>query len=1213
MRKLVTTFLLAALLGIAGQANAAASWQQDRLDRGVVAVKTDDGVFVSWRHLAADGDATFNIYRDGVKLNEAPLVNISNYTDAAGTAGAVYKVEVIGADGVIDSGVSESWSEPYMKVHLDRPATGFVGEPGAYQHSYTYSPDDVSIGDVDGDGVYELFVKWVPSDAKDSASSGYTGNTLIDCYKLDGTKLWRVDLGQNIRSGNHYTQFMVYDFDGDGSAEFICRTAPGTKDGLGNYVTLNGDDPKVDYRVTSARADQMGIKDAVVGHVLDGPDYFTVFSGKTGEALASIYNRMNYSNYSTSVWGDTYGNRSDRHLAAVAYLDGKHPSAIMCRGYYRGAFVWALDFDGKELKEVWFSENKTSGKGLWGEGAHGISVADVDGDGCDEIIYGAASLDHDGSLLYRTGGGHGDALHVTHMLPEREGLQVFMPHEEKSASYPFDTELRDARTGEILYMKPQSGNDIGRGIAANCSALYPGHEYWAASDAGVYNHGTQIANNRPSINFRIYWDGDLLDELYDGTWVTKPEPNFSKIYTLADFSQYSHAASCNGTKATPNLQADLFGDWREEVILHDGSTDEDLLIFTTTIPTQYNLPCLLEDRQYRLAIAWQNCAYNQPPHLSYSPEEVYSTEALVLVSSGSSSQMVCLGEEIEPVVMTCKRAETLEAVSLPEGLSFAFDKETMTGTLTGKIAEPGDYEAVITTKGAADGNEVVKTLAIKVYRPSITSLTTLAYYSFDGPGETLKNHVNGEATAVGNAPAAIEGVRKGAAEFDGTNHYAQTAYDAIQVGEDDFTIEFWMKSKDDAAYVIHKGSNKKNETTGATGKWIGLELKNDVLYFAIDDDVTKSQAYVKEAGKWFNDEWHHVVLVRDKAELKLRMYIDAVEVAVGEDATGDISDNMEDFVIGNVNVDFNNNFTGCLDELYIYKGAMSASKVAERFAATGDDLAYFPFDEVDIITPNLVFGEATAVNGVPTAADGVKGGAVEFKDGIWYSQPAYDAIQFGTSNFSFETWLKSTDDNAYVFFKGSHSANAEAGTTGNWIGLERKSGYLCFSIDDDKTKSDCKLASADHVFNGEWHHIVCTRDYEGKSTRLYVDGVLAASNTTVGTGAISDNDEPLVIGCSDEVSRPFEGLLDEFYIRPYAMSADEVKSAYEAGGNSAVKNVVASDVVTRCWLVDAFSGIVVAQGAGDCSAALAEGASKGIYLMVIEKGRKSEVYKFIRK
>ncbi len=1192
----------------------AATPQAEYLDRGVVAVKTDEGVFVSWRSLARDGkDTAFDVYRDGVKINDTPISKVTNLTDPAGNAGAKYEVKAVKGSTVTDSGSCEAWATPYMKVHLDRPAGGKVSaQDGSSSSSYTYTPDDVSVGDVDGDGVYELFVKWMPSNAKDNASKGFTGPTIIDCYRLDGTKLWRINLGHNIRSGNHYTQFMVYDFDGDGCAEMICKTAPGTKDGKGNWVLLGNDKPTDDYRHQTDEP----VKS--LGRPLGGSEYLTCFSGKTGEALSTIPYRPAYDDVSTDIWGDNYGNRSERYLAGVAYLDGLHPSAIMCRGYYRAAFVWAVDFRDGKLSEVWLHQSDIPGQGIWGEGAHSLTIGDVDGDGKDEIIYGAGALDHDGKLLYRTNPnsdnseGHGDALHLAKMLPDREGLQVFMSHEEKDLHYPFDTEMRDARTGEIIFSKPQSGKDIGRGLAANVSAAFPGYEYWAASDANVYSMGNPIANNRPSINFRIYWDGDLLDELLDGTWVTKPEAYFTKINTLADFSQWSNAAACNGTKNTPNLQADIMGDWREEVILHDGTTQSDLLIFTTTIPTDYKLPCLMEDHQYRMAIAWQNTAYNQPPHLSYSPEESFETRSTLVVRSGSSSQLVNCGEPIEPIVVTMLRATGITASELPEGFNWTYDATANEGTLTGSSEKEGEYKIVLSTTGAAEDNNASMTITVKVVRP--LALSPLAYFSCDNPGKTLTNHISGEANLSGNGtPAVVEGKRGNGVELDGSQWYTQEAYDAIQLGDRDFTIEFWMKSSDNAAYVIHKGSHAANETTGATGHWVGLELKNDVLYFAIDDNVTKSQAYVKEAGKWFDNEWHHIVMVRDRYAKTLYLYADGVKVAEGADNTGAINDNNELLVLGNANVNFDNAFSGAFDEVYIYEGAMTAEKVAERYASTGKMLAHFPFDEIGDTTPNNVYGEAVAGESVPVQAPGVKDGAVMFANGAYYTQEAYDAIQLGESDFTIEAWINSTDEDGYIFFKGSHAANTNLKTTGHWVGLERKNGYLCFSFDDNVTKTDCKLADANAVFDGKWHHVACVRDFAGKTATLYVDGKQVAHVTGVKTGAIADNNEPLLIGISDETSRPYDGLMDELIIHPSALSADEVMASYKSVAQSGIEDIITGPENIRWMVVDAMSGRLVRSSIGYDAASVTDNIAPGVYILVKTNGNQREVYKFIKK
>lgn len=610
MNKILLPLLLCVSLFSASSASAALPIEY--LDRGSVALPDGDGMYISWRSLGRDGEtAVYELYRNGSNIARLSSGEATNFFDAQGSATDSYEIRTLCGDSIVEKSVCTPWDSPYLKIHLDRPESGRV--PGNDRRShFQYRPNDISVGDVDGDGCYELFVKWEPSNAHDSAHAGYTGNTIFDCYRLDGTKLWRVDLGRNIRSGAHYTQFLVYDFDGDGAAEMICKTAPGTIDGLGNPVLLGDDKVDEDHRVhdTSIKA---------FGHIRGGSEYLTVFDGKTGRAIHTIPYRPSYYDVPEEIWGDEKCNRSDRYLAGVACVDGVLPSAIMSRGYYCGSFVWAVNFRDGKLSEAWLHKSDVPYEGLWGEGAHSLMTGDVDGDGCDEIIFGASALDHDGSLLYRTGGGHGDALHLGKFLPERPGLQVFMPHEEEYAPYPFDTSMRDAATGQILYSKPQSGMDVGRGLTADITDLYPGHEYWAIDSRKIYNHGAPVGNMRLPINFRIYWDGDLLDELLNGTSITKPDRQLTHLNTLVDFRDRLPVRACNGSKNTPCIQADILGDWREEVILRDAETDSDIYIFTTTIPTSHRLNCLMEDRIYRLAVAAQNVCYNQPPHLGYSP------------------------------------------------------------------------------------------------------------------------------------------------------------------------------------------------------------------------------------------------------------------------------------------------------------------------------------------------------------------------------------------------------------------------------------------------------------------------------------------------------------------------------------------------------------------------------------------------------------------
>ena len=457
----------------------------------------------------------------------------------------------------------------------------------------------------------------------------------------------------NIRAGAHYTQFMVYDFDGDGRAEMICKTAPGSKDGQGNYVNQAATDEKI------RRADNAKDWRTSAGRINGGQEYLTVFNGLTGAAIHTIAyypNRNALAELSEAEgsfnWDDRsgkkdrgdYGNRGERYLAAVAYLGGPqaNPSGIFCRGYYTYAYVWAVDFDGSQLKHRWLhrSDSKTQysvvgadmvesakitapaatssdGSGsrtMYGNGNHNLSVGDVDGDGRDELVWGSAALDDDGRLLYATGFGHGDAIHLSKMDPDRKGLQVFQVHEEKG-SYSWD--LHDAGTGEIIFRGGNSGKDNGRGMAADVIPKSRGFEFWSSDERSQRNvqTGAVVNDKNTSVNFRIYWDGTCYDQTLDGN--TLDAWNGSSWQRLMTFYNYGSSSTCNGTKKTPNLQADLFGDWREELVLWDSSNSSTLNIFTTTVPTAYRVPTLMHDHTYRMAVAWQNTAYNQPPHLGF--------------------------------------------------------------------------------------------------------------------------------------------------------------------------------------------------------------------------------------------------------------------------------------------------------------------------------------------------------------------------------------------------------------------------------------------------------------------------------------------------------------------------------------------------------------------------------------------------------------------
>ena len=701
--------------------------QMEYLDRGLVASATSEGVFLSWRLLGGEANGAsetgligrdFNVYRDGERI--ATITDSTNFLDPDGAAAARYAVAAVVDGSEVDrSDEVTPWSEGYTELPLRRPADGVTpaGE------SYTYSANDMSLGDVDGDGQYEYIVKWDPSNSKDVSQLGYTGNTFIDTYTAEGTLLYRIDLGVNIRAGAHYTQFLVYDFDGDGRSEMMFKTAPGTKtisyDKDGNvtgerYVTMPKKDVKAgyshsdDYRMSApdyyehmvglfeswqehpevmagnwpqtleaafgidqrygyplSRVDAEAMIDyfmdeyapgrstrnnlrAFEGFIVTGPEYLSVFEGATGAELETIPFK-NGRHDDGLMWGDYAmariepGNRVDRFLAGVAYLNGKRPSAVFARGYYTRTTLVSYNWDGKKLKEVWnvdsgwtpmtnpFNESPHGRDGtdpefatLTTQGFHSLSAADVDGDGKQEIVYGSATIDDDGSLLYSSFAelppesanpgvsarlGHGDAMHVADIDPARPGLEIFTVH-EGAAWAPYGYALRDAATGEVLY-GAYSGRDTGRGMIGDVDPNVPGLETWAV---GLWSAaGQKLASSAPGTNMSIKWAADMTTQIVSGSGTATP--------TIDDRSRgrlltAEGTRTNNSTKGTPSLVADVFGDWREELLVRTADSSA-IRIYLSTEVTGHKLTTLMHDPQYRVEIARQNTVYNQPAYTSF--------------------------------------------------------------------------------------------------------------------------------------------------------------------------------------------------------------------------------------------------------------------------------------------------------------------------------------------------------------------------------------------------------------------------------------------------------------------------------------------------------------------------------------------------------------------------------------------------------------------
>ena len=620
--------------------------QMERLDRGVVAVRTSqDSVAVTWRYLRQDPmDIAFDVYRNGKCIGHRGAGESTFFTDYNPSKKAArYEVRVAGSKKG-----GGRWTLPanapvgYVDIPLQRP-TGYKDAEG---RDVEYIANDATVADLDGDGQMEIVLKWDPSNSRDNSQSGLTNNTFLDAYKMVNGKvqksilLWRIDLGRNIRSGAHYTQFMVYDLDGDGRAELVCKTGDGTVDGQGTVIGDAEADHRVgmapkgdqDYHATYHRGEQFR-KDGRGrrgGFLNRGPEYLTVFDGLTGRAIHTVDYVPERGDL--KGWGDNYANRSDRFLACVAYLDGVHPSVVMCRGYYTRTVLAAWNFDGKELHQRWVFDSSREERKYAGQGNHNLRVADVDGDGRDEITYGSMAVDDDGTGLYSTGFGHGDALHVTSFYPLDDRLQVWDCHENKRDGSDF----RDAATGQVIFQLPDN-TDVGRCMAADIDPGNPGLEMWSSRSGGLRNIRGEVVDSlaRVPINMAVWWDGDLLREMLDhetvskyryavsrvaaegnGETLTGTPYDFTGSSSMITLARFEDCQFNNGTKSNPCLQGDVLGDWREEVLVRTRD-NEHLRLYVTPFATPYRFHTFLQDPVYRHSITTQNVAYNQPTQVGF--------------------------------------------------------------------------------------------------------------------------------------------------------------------------------------------------------------------------------------------------------------------------------------------------------------------------------------------------------------------------------------------------------------------------------------------------------------------------------------------------------------------------------------------------------------------------------------------------------------------
>lgn len=575
--------------------------QMENLDRGIIAVKENGHFYIGWRILGTDpDDLAFNLYRKSgnekpVRVNEKLITGATNFidTNAKSEESNTWFVKT-----VLNGKENEALGN--FTIAAQSPDKEYLSIP--IKQKTGYIPNDVSVGDLNGDGQYDLIVHMTGKGA-DNSFKGLTDPPVFQAYTLDGSFLWEINLGKNIREGAHYTQFMVYDLDGDGIAELICKTADGTTDSSNQVI---GDATK-DWRDTDPNS-------STFGKILQGPEYLSVFDGKTGNVITTVDYIPERGDI--SAWGgrggngknDNTGNRVDRFNACIAYLDGIHPSVVMCRGYYGRTVLAAWDFKNKKLTSRWVFDSKDKNNPYSGMGNHGLSVADVDNDGKDEIIFGAMCIDDDGKGLYTTGFRHGDALHVSDLDPDTQGLEVFGVHEIEDGTKGPGVVLFSAENGKVLY-EDAMDQDVGRGVADNIDSTRKGAQMWWSGSRFLYDiKGNKIGDAPRSTNFLIYWDDDTSREILNSNYIDK--------YGIGRLFTADGAKSNNGSKSTPALSADILGDWREELILRSDDNTE-LRIYSTTIPTAIRQYTLMHDPQYRLAIAWQNVGYNQPPHTSF--------------------------------------------------------------------------------------------------------------------------------------------------------------------------------------------------------------------------------------------------------------------------------------------------------------------------------------------------------------------------------------------------------------------------------------------------------------------------------------------------------------------------------------------------------------------------------------------------------------------
>lgn len=764
--------------------------QMEKLDRGLIAIKTDGGVYLSWRLFdsednifgSADKNVSFNVYRDGKKISE--VATKTNYVDS--TIGTNYSVAPVinGVEGEKCNPVT-AYNNSYFDIPLSKPDDETIYDPSGNElATYSFFPADCSTGDVDGDGEYEIIVKWT-SHERDVGTPAYSGTVHLAAYKLDGTKLWKNDiaLGKNVYSSAHTLQFLVYDFDGDGKSEVMCQTSLGSKDGQGKYVSNAAQTDEEIKAITdeeNSTADYRGY-----GRITEGKEFLTVFNGETGVAMDTINLPTTRGSENGVDYGDDFGNRSNRFVSDIAYLDGEKPYAIYLRGYYFGrngkqrTSIAGISWDGTALSPTYRFDTQKGQEGYYdgayqyvGNGNHNCTVADVDNDGKDEFITGALCMEVNDDNEFRpkwcTYLQHGDALHIGNYDPTHTGFEFFTVHEDSGTNslsgnditLDFGMSVIDAETGNIMFHEGAFA-DTGRGVMANVGAGGY-YQIWSAKNSARQSNGgtdfttatSLTGRNTPSMNFRIFWDGDLYDNLLDGANITDWNGrNMSNIFSAGNYD----CVSINGTKANPSLQADLFGDWREEVV-YPTTNGTALRVFSTTDTTDYKIKTLMQDPVYRSGVAAEQTAYNQPPHGGfYMGKEVFDTRTLtsIAVTTQPTKTSYVPGESFARTGMVVKAnysdgtSEEISAYTVSEIDKDKIGEQTLTVSYLGKtdtitiyVVEPG-ITSLNNIYNTNSTSSKLFTAPIGSYAGDFTLEHTVKINSIPADGKTDKNSVSG--------------------------------------------------------------------------------------------------------------------------------------------------------------------------------------------------------------------------------------------------------------------------------------------------------------------------------------------------------------------------------------------------------------------------------------------------------------------------------------